>query len=408
MKELPIQNAFPAVPESVHHKVLLALKEARIMKPAKRRFSVSLTVALLVILLLMGAAVATNQWGVLDYLFGGAQNADEETIKKVWPVEQTQTAHGVTATIDSILLDGNRIAVGWVFENTNPHEPVYMLLDVIQADGKPVLCDSNDGIDHSWLPDPFESRAHPEPVTKEGFTGIINGEAPQGDFDIIIRVAVWKPIQPIYTVRYADYQNKFGQTDFEMMKPTITEKNEQGYIVVTEDGEIRFTLPGEEHRGNVYIGSTPDEMASLQKFQREDMEFVIQLKADSIIPWYKELTTKGVFRFEDYAGRYTKAEIMPESIHLVAEITPEDGSYASAEAFIKSMTTMITDGLGNPLKFAHGVELPGIMPVRREDGTWFVKAEFINLPLPEAMPPILSVTFQRQDGKRMMMPLYIP
>jgi len=280
VKELPIQNAFLPVPESVHNKVLLALKEAGTMKPAKYRFSAIVVLALLVTLILMSVAVATNQWGVLDYLFGGLHNADEEIIKKVWPVNQTQTAFGVTATIDSILLDGGKIAVGWMFENISPDEPVYMVMDMPLADGKLVLWDSNDGVDHSWIPQAINTGFDLEPIMKRGFTGIIQGDAPQGDFDIIICVAVFKPIQPIYVVKYADYQNKFGQINFELMQPAILEKNEQGYIVVTEDGEIQYTLLGEEHKGNVYVGGTPDELASIQKFQREDMEFLIHLKGE--------------------------------------------------------------------------------------------------------------------------------
>ena len=102
MREFEVQNAFSPVPAVVHQKVLLALKEVRIMEHVKRHFSIGIAVTVLVILLLMGAAVAASQWGVLDYLFGGAQNADEETIKKVWPVGQTQTALEVTATMDSM------------------------------------------------------------------------------------------------------------------------------------------------------------------------------------------------------------------------------------------------------------------------------------------------------------------
>jgi hypothetical protein len=184
------QIGFSLVPEAVHQKVLMALKEAKTLKPAKRYFPVGIA-AVLATLLLTGAAVATNQWGVLDYLFGGSQNADKQTIEKVWPVGQTQTALGITATVDSVLYYGESIAVGWVFENAEPEEPVYFILDHPEADGRAIIFTSNDGLENTWLPDPFPLNIHPDSVVKGGFTGIINGGAPNGEFEVCIRISVF-------------------------------------------------------------------------------------------------------------------------------------------------------------------------------------------------------------------------
>ncbi len=278
-KELDIQNAFSSVPSMVHQKVLLALKEVKTMKPVKRHFSIVIVVAVLVTLLLMGAAIATNQWGVLDYLFGGAQNADEETIKKVWPVGQTQTALGVTAMIDSVLYDGGRIAVGWVFENADPKEPVYFILDHLLADGRTITITSNDGLENTWLPDPFQLDIHPDTVVKGGFTGVIQGGGPEGEFDVVIRMSIFKPIQPIYILKDTDFQNKWGQLDDSRRNPFIWEKSRQGYLVVSEDGEVQLTLPEHEDTGEVYVGGLPDEVESMGRFEREDMEFTFTLNA---------------------------------------------------------------------------------------------------------------------------------
>ncbi len=283
MREQDIQSML--VPEIVHQKVLLALQETKTLKPVRRRFSAGMIVAALVTLLLMGAAVATNQWGVLDYLFGGAQNASEETMKKVWPVGQTQTAQGVTATVGSVLYDGERIALGWVLENANPEEPVYFILDPPMADGRAILFTSNDGLENTWLPDPFSLHIHPDSVVKGGFTGVIRGGAPKGEFEVCIRISVFKPIQPIYIVKDADYLNKWGQVDYNRMKPVIWEKSKQGNLVVNEAGDVQITLPENEKTEEVYVGGSADEVESMGKFQREDMvfTFTINTKADEDI-----------------------------------------------------------------------------------------------------------------------------
>jgi hypothetical protein len=279
MRELNFQNSFFPVPEEVHQKVLLALREAKEKKPVQRRISIGVVVAALVTLLLMGAAVATNQWSVLDYLFGGAQNADEETVKKVWPVGQTQTVLGVTATVDSVLYDGKSIAVGWVFENSKPEEPVYFILDPPIADGRTITFTSNDVMENTWLPDPFRLHIHPDDVVKGGFTGVINGSAPKGEFEVYIRISVFKPVQPVYVIKDADFLDKWGQVDYKRMNPVIWEKSRQGYLVVSGDEEVKLTLPENEKTGEVYVGGSADDVESMGKFKREDMVFTFTLSS---------------------------------------------------------------------------------------------------------------------------------
>jgi hypothetical protein len=271
------QNNFSPVPEIVHQKVLAALKEAKEMKHAKHHFSAGIIIAALVTLLLSGAAVATNQWGVLDYLFGGARNAGEEAMKKVWPVGQTQTALGVTATLDSVLYDGKNIAVGWVLENANPEEPVYFILDPPVADKKAITFTSNDGLENTWLPDPFMLHIHPDSVLKGGFTGVINGGEPKGAFEVCIRISVFKPAQPIYIMKDEDFLDKWGQVDYSRMNPAIWEKCMQGYLVVNEMGDVQLTLPEYEKTGEVCLGGSADEVESMGKFKREDMVFTFSL-----------------------------------------------------------------------------------------------------------------------------------
>jgi hypothetical protein len=279
MRELNFQNTLLPVPEEVHQKVLLALREAKVTKPVQRRWSIGVVAVALITLLLMGVAVATNQWSVLDYLFGGAQNASKEVLKKVWPVGQTQTVLGVTATVDSVLYDGKSIAVGWVFENAKPEEPVYFILDPPIADGRTITFTSNDGMENTWLPDPFSMHVHPDSVVKGGFTGVINGGAPKGEFDVVIRISIFRPIQPVYVIKNADFLNKWGQIEHNRMKPVVWEKSRQGYLVVSELGEVQLTLPENEETEEVYVGGSAGDVESMGKFKREDMVFTFTLSS---------------------------------------------------------------------------------------------------------------------------------
>jgi hypothetical protein len=277
MRDQFVQHVFTPVPEEVHQKVLAALKMTKELRPVRRRFSAGIVAVVLFTLLVMGAAVASNQWSVLDYLFGGAQNADEVIKNRVWPVLQSQTALGVTATVDSALYDGKSISVGWVFENANPEEPVYFIMDTPMADDRTITTTSNDGLENTWLPDPFSFHINPDSVYKGGFTGIINGGAPDGKFSVSIRISVFKPVQPIYIIKDADFLNKWGQVDYNLMKPVIWEKSRQGYLVVREDGEVQLTLPNYEKSGEVFVGGSADEVESTGKFKREDMIFTFFL-----------------------------------------------------------------------------------------------------------------------------------
>ncbi len=278
MGDRDYQSAFTPVPDRVHQSVLHALGEIKAKRPARRRLSVILAVTLPTLLLLTAAAVATNQWGVLDYLFGGIQNADEKTLEKVWAVGESKTALGVTVTMDSILLDGKRIAAGWVFENSRPGEPAYIVTDAPTAGGKHIIIDSNDGVAYTWLPDPYKSHIHPDSTAKGGFTGEIRGGLPEGPFDIILRISVFRPVQPIIVLREEDYTNKFGQVDYSLTKPVVWEMSRKGYLVVNEYGDVQLTLPQWEKTGEVFVGGLPDEIEAMGKFEREDMELVIHME----------------------------------------------------------------------------------------------------------------------------------
>ncbi len=402
----PVKNAFSPVPAAVHQKVLTALREVKTTKPVRRKMSIILLAALLTLLLLTGAAVAANHWGVLQYLFGGAQHADDKVREKVWEVGQTKTAQGVAVTIDSVLYDGERLAVGWTFENTVPADPAYIVLGSFTADGRRINIDSNDLMDHAWLPGFMDGSAHREPLAREGFTGTIEGGAPEGVFDVILRISVFKPAQPVFSLKDSDYRDTAGQTDFARRASAIWEKSQLGYLVVDGDGEVQLTFADDP--GKVYVGGTPEEIASTGKFVREDMVFSFSLDAGRASEGRIDLPVDTVYRFDGFTARYVKAALTAASTSLVAELMPEDGTYASAVSLMEEISPCLTDLEGNPLAFQTAYYPYGIGPVEKEDGTWVLQLDYSLLPALAAIPSAISITWTDKDGKRALMPLAVP
>jgi hypothetical protein len=79
-------------------------------------------------------------------------------------------------------------------------------------------------------------------------------------------------------MRGADFLNKWGQVDYNLMNPAIWEKSKQGYLVVNEMGDVQLTLPEYEKTGEVCLGGSADEVESTGKFKREDMVFTFSLR----------------------------------------------------------------------------------------------------------------------------------
>ena len=186
MKRFDWEKVYGPVPASVHMRLEKALEEKKKMNTGKAlRPAAAIALALLLTLLLGGAAYAATRLGILDYLVGGEGSAPDELKNSVQPVLASAEGDGMRVELNGAVFDGSRLALSFTEENLNPHSPAFITLDQVLLEGE-------------WIPQNFGGGGHWMPFIRldtenadhnpyfEGFlsgdlkkeyTGQIQGEA---------------------------------------------------------------------------------------------------------------------------------------------------------------------------------------------------------------------------------------
>ncbi len=188
MKAYDWENAFPAVPGMVHQRLESALKEKNEMQARKmKRPMAVLALALVLAAALMGMAYAASRTGILDYLAGGEEKAPDALKNSVQPVNASAEADGIRIDLTGAVFDGDRLALSFTMENTQPESIAMVTLDTVTLDGE-WLPISFQSFQEQWLPDVFSLNAPDyirNPLSggmlssslETEYTGVLQGEA---------------------------------------------------------------------------------------------------------------------------------------------------------------------------------------------------------------------------------------
>ena len=186
MSQMNWGSVYPSVPASVHMRLEKALEEKKKMNTGKvLRPAAAIALALLLTLLLGGAAYAATQLGILDYLVGGENNATEALKSSVQHVLASAEADGMWVELNGAVFDGSRLALSFTEENLNPKSPAFITLDQVLLEGEWVP--QNFGGGGHWMPfirldtENAEHNPYSEGFLsgdlKKKYTGQIQGEA---------------------------------------------------------------------------------------------------------------------------------------------------------------------------------------------------------------------------------------
>lgn len=139
MKKIVIDDAYldsmlPPVPEAYEQStraLLDTLSQSQAPARHARRLSSGLVLAIVLMLLLTGVAIAALNWGSLDFMRyttpEGFEGTNEEAFDLLQPVGQTFRGDAMEVTIVDALYDGRSLIMGWTVKNTHPTEPLFLL-----------------------------------------------------------------------------------------------------------------------------------------------------------------------------------------------------------------------------------------------------------------------------------------
>ena len=266
MKDIRFDSVYPSVPESAHLRLEKALEEKtsvktkKIIKPAT-----VLVIALLLMLLLGGAAFAASQMGVLQYLLNGQEPT--ETLKNLAQhMNYSAAEDSIRVDLDSLVFDGDRLALSFTVENQKPDELAMVTLDAVYLEGDWIGMEFG-SFDSQWVPAVFridEVGTARNPVVggcitcaaEKEYTGVIQGEAvftvqrPEGPI-VVCDPWLWYDYDEVFyrgedentgsKAEYSDRREQIQNAGLTVAHPFQMDARywyQEGYTVVDANGEM--------------------------------------------------------------------------------------------------------------------------------------------------------------------------
>lgn len=218
------KDAFTPVPEETMARVehtlrTLPRQEERTALPLRRRWAVTLAVAL--VLTLGGGAVAAERLGVLHYLFGSSGPTEEQQ-HLVQDVNTAYQANMATITVTDAVFDGRQLSMGLVFDTDRP---TYAIPEGLWLNG--TLVDDNDVSGHFYWVNQDEGQKQ----TTSGLTAIAS-EALTGQIEARLRVVLMQPKKGVKLFSQNDYSD-----DWKAMLDAAQQAAEDGYSPMDADAD---------------------------------------------------------------------------------------------------------------------------------------------------------------------------
>ena len=358
MKRFDWEKVYGPVPASVHMRLEKALEEKKKMNTGKAlRPAAAIALALLLTLLLGGAAYAATRLGILDYLVGGEGSAPDELKNSVQPVLASAEGDGMRVELNGAVFDGSRLALSFTEENLNPHSPAFITLDQVLLEGEWIP--QNFGGGGHWMPfirldtenadhNPYSEGFLSGDLKKE-YTGQIQGEA------IFIVSRPTGPLVVVDPVMWYDYGAAIAddeiRADFVRRRDMIRASNVEiadiahlnpeewyvnGYTVVNADGNLLM----EEHMEYMpeEFGAIPmDHNAVMYPTQMHDTAVIrlpFTIDADAAKAYRREGKMEDV-SLSDCTVHLEKCVMTPLSTLLEIRLYPLENTRQAADKLLE-------------------------------------------------------------------------
>lgn len=162
MTQFNLKDAFGETPERVKECVRRSLQEEQRREPVvKRKFSVSLAIALAALLALSCVAYAAGQLVGIEGLYSLKNNKtgevipNEQAIAAMQELNQTYEGNAVRCTLNRALLDraGGMLSLDWTLEKKHAGEQLYVVWEAMTLGGEAVHSSLMSRVTEYFLPD---------------------------------------------------------------------------------------------------------------------------------------------------------------------------------------------------------------------------------------------------------------
>ncbi len=362
MNDMRFDTVYPSVPESTHLRLEKALEEKTNMKTKKLiRPATVVVIALLLTLLIGGAAYAATQTGVLQYLLNG-QEPPEQLRNMAQHMEYSAEADNIRVDLDSLVFDGDRLALSFTVENQKPDDLALVTLDGVYLEGDWIGMEFG-SLENQWLPDIFRidvAGAERNPVgggclaraLEKQYTGVIQGEAvftvqrPERPM-VVCDPWMWYDYDAVFGMD--ENSNYGGKEDFSYRREQIQKAGltvahpfqmdarywyQEGYTVVDASGQMLM-----EEEQNRYL--VPEEFGAYPAYHQTAM-YPTQMKqtAEIRIPFTLDTDAAREFRVDarmefelpDCRVKVEKCVLSPLSTLIELRLYPNENTPEAALA----------------------------------------------------------------------------
>lgn len=385
MNEVNWKNAFGETPESVEFCVRRALRGRPEETKMKRKLSLGVCIALLVLALACGMAVAAS-YGVLDFLSftdgDGKTRVNEALSASVQTVGEMYDGQAVRMEVSDALYDreGGVFTIAWTLQSKTPQDKLYVVCEGLSFDGEEAFARSYSGMTEFFLSD-------------EAVSGGVTGELPLGGgTHAALSFRMLKPLREVVEVG-----GIAEEAEASAYQAQIDRLNAEGKIVMAGDGMIELEWGA---NGETYA----EALLASGKFEEADaFTLSFDLRDDTMDGLGKTYAGPEEFTFGDYALRVRRAEMTPMSatfeVEYITDVCPEDGGKGMGPMWELDFAA---SGQADDYWYnAAGGEWSE--PVRTEDGRWSTVFTFNAIEL-HTMPDeiVMTLVTYQQNGEELL------
>lgn len=200
-KDIDLRGAIPETPEMCRQAVLQAVRTYREESTMKKPFKAILIAVLLAALLCSTGFAIAHYYSVRDYVAGGQPSQAFDSA--VVPLEETQTAQGLTFSLGDAIFDGHDLAFTLCMEAQEGAEPLYVYPSLTGYCGERALNLSYDGFDRSYLFGFFLPSASPDTVlaAEQGVAASLYQDTAEQEVTWRYTLSLYRPTGELVSIR---------------------------------------------------------------------------------------------------------------------------------------------------------------------------------------------------------------
>ena len=350
---------------------------ARIARPVVRRFA--LVAALLLVLLLACAAAVAYDWNVLAFL---GIRPDEPASAILTPVDGRAYNGDVAIEINSAVTDGEYLAFDWTLVKENLDIPVYIQVERLTANGRPLSTDGTADFHCQWVPGIF-------------FCGNDQGgnwcrlpeELAEDQMLVEIVIGLYSPVKPVYVMEVFD-------------EALARQKLDEGYYVIAEGEGFVLDLPGE---GLCHCFGMVNETTDAD-LERTELVILFTVDAAAGRATRRTLSLPGPVQYRDFTMAYTAATASALQTRLSIALTPDENTWEAACQLLENGFFQVTGAGGEWLGMSMLEGMGGVEQAR--DGQWRAVYE-CSFAQDTEWPEEISLSYLADDGQVCVAPIRI-